>query len=214
VARTYRWLQPSHGTDKSGPLAGVPYDGQDDEYSDLYGVKWDDTSFWYEQRSDVGPPEFEQQFENRMKDLLDKYQPDLLLNVPLTPDGELEPETVSVLTEVGNCLDIIGEAVFFTRAWVVADDGPGDIRFTRNKENTVLYVTNLAWPGNELRIKTLRSSKVDLNTISEVSMLGTGIKLAYSQNADEMIISLPRKAPFDSPAYAFKFTFNGQIPAL
>ncbi|MEI7901536.1 MAG: alpha-L-fucosidase, partial [bacterium] len=27
VARTYRWLQVSHGADKTGPLAGVPYDG-------------------------------------------------------------------------------------------------------------------------------------------------------------------------------------------
>jgi alpha-L-fucosidase len=27
VARTYRWLQVSHGSDITGPLAGVPYDG-------------------------------------------------------------------------------------------------------------------------------------------------------------------------------------------
>jgi alpha-L-fucosidase len=62
-ARTYRWLQPSHGTDRSGPLAGVPYDGQNTEFADLYWVKWKDNGsfpdIWYEQRSDVGPPAFE-----------------------------------------------------------------------------------------------------------------------------------------------------------
>ena len=274
VARTYRWLQFSHGSDKYGPLAGIPYDGQNPEFADLYGVKWDDTGnaypdFWYEQRSDVGPPEFEKQFENRMKDLLDKYHPDLyytdggipfkqaglnvlshfynenqiwnngkleavatikldwtpniainnyeyeypetvqqyhwqtdktmgadwywirngtskymtarqvihmlidvvssngnlLLNVPLTPDGELEPETVTMLTEMGNCLDIIGEAIFSTRCWEVAGDGNGDIRFTRNKENTVLYVLTSGWPKEEILIKTLNSEAIDLKTL-------------------------------------------------
>ena len=75
----------------------------------------------------------------------------LLLNVPLTPDGELEPETISMLTEMGKCLDIIGEAVFSTRCWVVADDGGGGIRFTRNKANSTLYVLNLGWSNDVLR---------------------------------------------------------------
>ena len=26
-ARNWWWFQPAHGADKSGPLAGVPYDG-------------------------------------------------------------------------------------------------------------------------------------------------------------------------------------------
>ncbi len=316
VARTYRWLQPSHGCDHSGPLAGVPYDGQDPEYADLYGVKWNDTSFWYEQRSDVGPPQFEQQFENRMKDLMDKYQPDLyytdggipfkqaglnvlahfynenqkwnggklqavatikldwtpniavnnyefgypetvqhyhwqsdktmgadwywirnatarymsaehavhmlidtvskngnlLLNVPLTPDGELEPETVAMLTKMGRCLDIIGEAVFATRAWqIAAEDG---IRFTRNKANTVLYVTNLGWANDELRIRTLGASRINLGTLASVSLLGAAGNLTYSQNAEELSIKTGPKAPYESPAYAFKLTFTGQVPML
>jgi alpha-L-fucosidase len=323
VARTYRWLQPSHGADHSGPMAGVPYDGQNPEFADLYGVKWKDNGsfpdFWYEQMSDVGPPEFEKQFENRMKDLMDKYHPDLyytdggipfkqaglnvlahfynenqkwndgrlqavatikldwtpnvavnnyefgypetvqhyhwqsdktmgadwywirnatarymsaqhaihmlidtvskngnlLLNVPLTPEGELEPETVAMLTEMGRCLDIIGEAVFSTRCWVVADDGPGsDIRFTRNKKNTVLYVTNLAWPNDALRIKTLGSSRIALKSLVNVSLVGAPASLAYSQNAEGLTIKVPPKAPYESPAYAFKLTFSGQIPTL
>jgi alpha-L-fucosidase len=139
----------------------------------------------------------------------------LLLNVPLTPEGELEPETISMLTEMGRCLDIIGEAVFSTRCWVVADDGDGGIRFTRNKANTVLYVTNLGWSNDMLRIKTLGSSRIDIKTLTNVSLLGAPDKFTYTclQDAEGLSIKVP-KAPFESPAYAFKLTFSGQIPAL
>jgi alpha-L-fucosidase len=99
----------------------------------------------------------------------------LLLNVPLTPDGELEPETISMLTEMGKCLDIIGEAVFSTRCWMVADDGDGGIRFTRSKDNTVLYVTNLGWSNDLLRVRTLGSSRIDLKTLTSVSLLGSSV---------------------------------------
>ena len=77
VARSFRWLQTSHGADKTGPLAGVPYDGQDPKFQDLYGVPWKSTDPGYEGPGDVGPPEFEQNFEDRMKDLIDRYHPDL-----------------------------------------------------------------------------------------------------------------------------------------
>ena len=315
-ARTYRWLQTSHGSDGSGPMAGVPYDGQDPAYADLYGEKWNDTSMWYEQRSDVGPPAFEKNFEDRLRDLMYKYHPDLyytdggipfkqaglnvlahfynanqqwnngklqavatikldwvpnvaiqnyefgypesvqhypwqsdktmgadwywirnatdrymssgnairmlidtvskggnlLLNVPLTPEGELEPTTLTFLTEMGKCLDIIGESIFATRCWMTATDGDS-IRFTRSKDNTVLYVINLGWSNDQVGVRTLGSSRIDLTTLTGVSLLGSSEKLTYSQDAGGFTIKVG-KAPFESPAYAFKLTFSGQIPKL
>ena len=77
VARSFRWLQTSHGADKTGPLAGVPYDGQDPRFADLYGVPWNSTDPGYEGPQDVGPPEFEKNFVDRMLDLIDRYHPDL-----------------------------------------------------------------------------------------------------------------------------------------
>jgi alpha-L-fucosidase len=65
----------------------------------------------------------------------------LLSNVPLTPEGELEPETVAMLTEMDRCLDLTGEAVFSTHGWETASEGDS-IRFTRNKENTVLLLSH------------------------------------------------------------------------
>ena len=36
LGASFWWFQMSHGADKTGPLAGVPYDGADPKYEDLY----------------------------------------------------------------------------------------------------------------------------------------------------------------------------------
>ena len=36
LSNSYDWFATSHTSDKTGPMAGVPYDGQDSQYSDLY----------------------------------------------------------------------------------------------------------------------------------------------------------------------------------
>ena len=33
---SYKWFAVSHGADKTGTMAGVPYDGADPQYADLY----------------------------------------------------------------------------------------------------------------------------------------------------------------------------------
>ena len=124
----------------------------------------------------------------------------LLLNVPLTPEGELEPTTLTFLTEMGKCLDIIGESIFATRCWMTATDGDGGIRFTRSKDNTVLYVINLGWSNDQVGVRALGSSRIDLTTLTGVSLLGSSEKLTYSQDAGGLTIKVG-KAPFESPAY-------------
>jgi alpha-L-fucosidase len=329
VARTFRWLQTSHGADKTGPLAGVPYDGQDPAYADLYGVPWNSSDPGYEGPQDVGPPEFEKNFVDRMLDLIDKYHPDLyytdggppfktagytivshlynesmklnggklqavanfkggcpigaenfefefpatlqknfwqtdktmgaewywlrnrnkdykkgyeivhtlidvvskngnlLLNVPLTGDGELEEEVITMLKDMGHDFDLIGEAIFATRTWEAFGEGhknfngissgsAAGIRFTRNKANTVLYVTTLGWPGDGavVKIKTLGKSRIDLKSVKGVSLLGVSNTLTYSQDAEALHVTLPSKAPYTCSAYPIKLMFSGQIPKL
>ena len=36
LSNSYNWLGVSHLSDRTGPLAGVPYDGTDPQYFDLY----------------------------------------------------------------------------------------------------------------------------------------------------------------------------------
>ncbi len=81
-ARNWWWFQPSHGADKSGPLAGVPYDGElnaaggRDQWwqgldpQRLYGVK---------HPSDALPDiSYVKDFYDRTRDLIDRHDPDLL----------------------------------------------------------------------------------------------------------------------------------------
>jgi alpha-L-fucosidase len=76
---SYKWFAVSHSADKTGPLAGVPYDGVDPQYADLYHdagcVPFIDNLTW---NDDGIPDSWRQHYLDRMTDLIDKYQPDLL----------------------------------------------------------------------------------------------------------------------------------------
>jgi alpha-L-fucosidase len=75
---TYKWFSVSHGHDETGPYAGVPYDGADPNNYSLYvdsdqiwakSVDWSETGI---------PLWWRRHWYMRIKDLVDKYQPDLL----------------------------------------------------------------------------------------------------------------------------------------
>ena len=81
-ARNWWWFQPSHGAGKSGPLAGVPYDGdltqaegkdqwwQGLDPQRLYGVKHP-----FDALPDIS---YVKNFYDRTRDLVDQHNPDLL----------------------------------------------------------------------------------------------------------------------------------------
>jgi alpha-L-fucosidase len=75
--RTLSWFNTSKGSDKTGPLAGVPYDGGDPKYADLYGPKNDEDPAWpYLPKN--APESWRKTWAIRTQDLIDKYRPDLL----------------------------------------------------------------------------------------------------------------------------------------
>ncbi|MBP8959380.1 MAG: alpha-L-fucosidase [Bacteroidales bacterium] len=85
LGASYTWFQPSHGADKTGPLKGVPYDGANPEYQDLYHKKAapDDTE-WY-----TKDPENQQNWLECITELIDMYKPDLLYTDGELPFGEV-----------------------------------------------------------------------------------------------------------------------------
>lgn len=93
-----------------------------------------------------------------------------------------------------------------------------DIRFTRSKDNTVLYATALGWQGGTMTIQTLNSTQFDISTLVSAQLLdnaaGTYINLpAPTQDASGLHLTMPSStAPFASLAYVVKLTFAGQIP--
>jgi len=79
LAPSYHWFSTSHMGDKTGPLAGVPYDGSDPANADLYHEL--PKYYPYSDRllnDREAPAPWKQHYFNRIKDLVDKYQPDLL----------------------------------------------------------------------------------------------------------------------------------------
>jgi alpha-L-fucosidase len=86
LSNSFNWLQVSHDADKTGPFAGVPYDGADPGYADLYH----DIPVEYRIAPASGrggnamamsrnaPFSWKRQYFLRIKDLIDNYQPDLL----------------------------------------------------------------------------------------------------------------------------------------
>ena len=83
AARTWDWFDVSHGSDATGPLAGVPYDGVLTK-ADGKGEWWDglDPAELYgpagAARTDAAHAAYELKFYNRVMDLVDQHQPDLL----------------------------------------------------------------------------------------------------------------------------------------
>jgi alpha-L-fucosidase len=101
LGASYNWFAPSHGSDQSGPLAGVPYDGQNPEFADLYHPSGPLSERqhvyesimaekWYSRDA-----QWAQTWLARVKDLLDNYQPDLLYTDGGVPFGEVGREMIA-----------------------------------------------------------------------------------------------------------------------
>ena len=74
LGASFTWFQWSHKADKDGPKAGVPYDGANPKWQELYHFPAEpgDTK-WYSNN-----PKWHQQWYNEIKELVDGYHPDLL----------------------------------------------------------------------------------------------------------------------------------------
>ncbi len=83
LGASFTWYQVAHGSDKEGPLAGVPYDGADEKNWSLYHfpAQPGDTD-WYSK-----DPRWHVEWFNRIRDLVDTYQPDLLYTDGGVPFG-------------------------------------------------------------------------------------------------------------------------------
>ncbi|MDP9173330.1 MAG: alpha-L-fucosidase [Planctomycetota bacterium] len=94
LSNSFAWLAPSHLSDKTGPLAGVPYDGADPQWADLYHdySKMPDNFAQSIARNAMGRinnDAWKLNYFQRMIDLIDQHQPDLLYTDGGIPYGDL-----------------------------------------------------------------------------------------------------------------------------
>jgi alpha-L-fucosidase len=144
----------------------------------------------------------------------------LLLNIPLPGHGRPDGDEFAFLDKFGAWMAINSEAIYSTRPWKIAGEGPtrssgatpygrlpqfapGDMRFTTKGDS--LYAIALAWPADgKLLIKSLATGSPHYGgEIARVGLLGSESNLVWSRNADGVAINLPEKPPCDF-AYVFK----------
>jgi alpha-L-fucosidase len=323
LGASFTWFQAAHRSDTEGPKAGVPYDGADPKYSDLYhATAMPDDKGWL-----TNNLVFQIEWFNCIKELIDSYHPDLLysdsqmpfedvgrsliahfynqdatknsgipsvvytckqssggkwvedvergvkdsldpypwqtdtsigdwyyrtgqrykdanevvqmlvdivskngnllLNVVQTPEGDLEPDMLSILNEIGLWTASNGEGIYGTRPWKVYGEsqstrelskraqfdenysfGSKDIRFTT--KDGVLYAFCLGVPEGDIAIKSagINSGLCD-RPVSKVTLLGSTNRVKWSQGKESLIIRKPAKLP-EWHVLGFKIEFKKQ----
>jgi alpha-L-fucosidase len=149
----------------------------------------------------------------------------LLLNVPVRGDGTIDADEIAVVEDIARWTAVNGEAIFGTRPWVVAGEGPAmesaapiqaqgfnegtgkpftarDVRFTAKRDATkgdVIYAILLGWPAEEtIAIHALGAAARRLDArqkITAVSALGSGENLRWSRTDAALEIARPHRPP-------------------
>ncbi len=119
LSNSYDWLAVSHTSDATGPLAGVPYDGVDPRYADLYHdltSEPPDFAGTAKAMGRVAPDSWKLQYYRRVKDLVDQHHPDMLYTDGGIPFDEYGLSTVAEVYNLSSARN--GgkvDAVYFTK---------------------------------------------------------------------------------------------------
>jgi alpha-L-fucosidase len=128
-----------------------------------------------------------------------------LLNVGPTAEGLIPQASVERLAEMGDWMEVNGEAIYGSRLWTHYEDGDM-VRYTNVGDN--IYAINLAWPGSQLTLH-----HVQPEAGSEIHLLGYDQPLTWSYDAtDGLTITLPAALQDESARpckYAYSFRISG-----
>jgi alpha-L-fucosidase len=85
LGASFTWFQTSHRSDPSGPMKGVPYDGANPEYQDLYHKPTAPDDFAWLTKDSAN----QQEWLASIKEVIDIYHPDLVYSDSELPFGEV-----------------------------------------------------------------------------------------------------------------------------
>ncbi|TWF41719.1 alpha-L-fucosidase [Chitinophaga polysaccharea] len=138
----------------------------------------------------------------------------LLINIVQTPEGDLEPDILHTLDEIGQWMAVNGEGIYGSRPWKVFGEKSDntatikagnfnedkikytaeDIRFTTR--NNYLYAYILDKPAKAIRIKALGSNAhLNHKKITAIQLLGSKEPLKWKVEADALVIDMPAQLP-------------------
>ncbi len=151
----------------------------------------------------------------------------------LTPmgDGSIPPKEKEICAEIGKWLRINGDAIYGTRMWKIATEGPlntfmykadrgiiywdyrapdkkGEIRFTQKGD--YMYAIFLDWSDDAFTIRSLGKDMIPNVKIESVELLGYDGELKVEQKSEALVIQSLEKKPHNY-AYAFKIKLSGNV---
>jgi alpha-L-fucosidase len=128
-----------------------------------------------------------------------------LLNVGPTAEGLIPQASVERLAEMGDWMEVNGEAIYGSRLWAHYEDGDM-VRYTQVGDD--IYAISLGWPGSELKL-----NHVVPEESSEIRLLGYDQPLTWSYDAaNGLTITLPAALQDETARpgkYAYSFKIRG-----
>lgn len=142
----------------------------------------------------------------------------VLLNITPTAQGVIPDDVRERLLEMGEWLNVNGEAIYDTRPWQVYGQGPAkvieghlsenknadntaqDIRYTINDKS--LYATVLDWPIEDTLLRDVTKSNFK---VEKISLLGSDEKIIWQQTDKGLLIKAPKQK---QGSHAFVFKLN------
>ncbi len=157
---------------------------------------------------------------HRLCDVVSKNG-NLLLSIPVRGDGTIDSEEHRIVEQIGTWTQRFGEAIYGTRPWRQAGEGPTqvtggimnegnakaftaeDIRFTT--KDKALYAMTLGRPAEMVTIASLAHA-----TVRRVEVVGSSAPLSFRQDAAGLHIRVPEAASHDF-GVALKITGRGIV---
>lgn len=142
-----------------------------------------------------------EQLVQRLVDIVSKNG-NFLLDIGPRADGTIPQVMADRLTEIGDWLQINGDAIYGSAYWIQATDGTTRFTVTPGKFNMI----SLGWPGDQLVV----SVPVPVTADSKIRLLGgDGQPLPWTQQDGKLIVTMPAAgAAATRSQYAYTFTFD------
>jgi len=133
----------------------------------------------------------------------------ILINLGPRKDGTIDPIFEERLLQLGEWLDINGEAIYSSKPWKYQNDTINSDVWYTSKGKTA-YAIVLKWPkDNQLKLGALSTVTVANNAV--ISLMGYDKPLQYDLSANGITIQMPQLTVNDKPKYAMVLKISNTV---